>query len=205
TANGTAASPTWTQVDTNAPGLPNRYVMRITIDRNSANTVYVTFGGFSPDNVWRTTDAGSSWSDRTGSGSSGLPDAPVRSLVIHPSNSNWLYVGAEVSVFVSENAGVNWTVPHEGPANVSVDELFWMNTALVAATHGRGLYRAETVGQACYDFDHNGQVDALDITAVASRWRNAALYNPTYDVAAPFGVIDIIDIVTVSAHWGLSC
>ncbi|MFZ1707144.1 MAG: hypothetical protein WA077_06700, partial [Anaerolineae bacterium] len=63
----------------------------------------------------------------------------------------------------------------------------------------------ETVGQACYDFDHNGQVDALDITAVASRWRNAALYNPTYDVAAPFGVIDIIDIVTVSAHWGLSC
>lgn len=50
------------EVDTNAPGLPNRYVMRITIDRNSANTVYVTFGGFSPDNVLRTTDAGSSWS-----------------------------------------------------------------------------------------------------------------------------------------------
>ncbi|MFZ2517480.1 MAG: PKD domain-containing protein, partial [Anaerolineae bacterium] len=155
TANGTATSPSWTQVDTNAPGLPNRYVTRITIDRNSANTVYVTFGGFSPDNVWRTTDAGNSWGDRTGSGSSGLPDAPVRSLVIHPNNSNWIYVGTEVGVFVSENAGANWTVPHEGPANVSVDELFWMNTALVAATHGRGLFRAETSSQACYTLTLN--------------------------------------------------
>lgn len=57
----------------------------------------------------------------------------------------------------------------------------------------------------CYDFNHNGQVDTLDITAVASRWRNAGLYDPTYDVAAPFGVIDVIDIMTVASHWGLTC
>ncbi len=57
----------------------------------------------------------------------------------------------------------------------------------------------------CYDFNHDGEVDMLDITAVASRWRNAALYDPTYDVAAPSGVIDIMDIMTVSGHFGLTC
>lgn len=58
---------------------------------------------------------------------------------------------------------------------------------------------------ACYDFDHNGQVDALDVTAVASRWQNPALYDPLYDVAAPIGEIDVVDVMTVAAQWGSSC
>ena len=56
----TAVSPTWTQVDSNTPGLPNRMVMRLTIDPSdsSGNRVYATFGGFSAGNVWRTADGG---------------------------------------------------------------------------------------------------------------------------------------------------
>ena len=142
TTNGTVASPTWTKVDTNSPSLPNRYVTRIAIDKNDTSKVYVTFGGFSADNVWRTTNGGTTWADTTGSGATGLPDVPVRSLVIHPNNSNWLYVGTEIGIFASEDGGANWFVPQDGPANVSVDELFWMNTTLVAATHGRGLFTA---------------------------------------------------------------
>ena len=145
TVNGTSASPTWTQVDANSPGLPNRYATRIAIDANDSNKVYVTFGGFSADNVWRTTNGGSTWTDVTGSGLTGLPSLPVRSLVIHPYNSNWLYVGTELGIFASEDGGANWAVPHEGPTNTSVDELFWMNSELVAATHGRGLFSIETL------------------------------------------------------------
>ena len=145
TINGTATLPTWSQVDTNSPGLPNRYVTRITIDKNDNNKVYVTFGGFSADNVWRTLNGGTSWTDITGSGPTGLPNLPVRSLVINPTNSNWLYVGTELGIFASEDGGANWTVPHNGPTNTSVDELFWMNTVLVAATHGRGLFKTETL------------------------------------------------------------
>ncbi|MCW5857036.1 MAG: hypothetical protein KIS63_02020 [Caldilineales bacterium] len=146
TTNGTAASPTWVRVDTGSPGLPYRYVTRLTIDRTNHNLVYATFGGFSADNVWRTTDGGATWSDITGSGATGLPDAPVRSLVIHPTNANWLYVGTEVGVFASENGGAAWSLPQDGPANVSVDELFWMNNTLVAATHGRGLFKVGVGG-----------------------------------------------------------
>jgi hypothetical protein len=143
TTNGTVISPTWTRVDLGTPNLPNRQITRITIDPVNAQKTYVTFGGFSADNVWRTTNGGATWTDITGSGLTGLPDVPVRSLVIKSNNPNWLYVGTEVGIFASEDGGVTWTVPQDGPANVSVDELFWLDpNTLIAATHGRGLYRA---------------------------------------------------------------
>jgi photosystem II stability/assembly factor-like uncharacterized protein len=144
TTNGTSTSPTWTRMDLGTPNLPDRYVGRLTIDPTDSNKVYATFGRYSSNNVYKTTDGGSTWSDITGSGTTGLPDAPVRSLAVHPDNSNWLYVGTEVGVFASEDGGSTWSLPTDGPANVSVDELFWMGKKLVAVTHGRGMFEADT-------------------------------------------------------------
>lgn len=143
TDNGVSSPPSWILV---GAVLPDRKVTRITIDPVNPDIVYAAFGGFSPDNVWRTDDGGATWADITGVGSDGLPDAPVRSLVIHPQNSDWLYAGTEVGIFASEDGGQTWGVPHDGPANVSVDELFWMGTTLVAATHGRGLFSVPVAG-----------------------------------------------------------
>lgn len=145
TANGTAATPTWTAVDNNVSGtnpFPNRKVLRIAINPTDPNEVFVTFGGFNADNVWKTTNDGTSWADATGTGATGLPDVPVRSLVFNPANSAWIYAGTEVGVFASEDGGANWAVPHDGPANVSVDELFWVGQKIMAATHGRGIWSA---------------------------------------------------------------
>lgn len=142
TTNGTAANPTWTQVDTNPTGLPNRFVTSLTISSSNSNIVYVTLGGFVGDNVYRTTDAGNTWTEITGTGATGLPDVPVRALVISPIVSNYLYVGTEVGIFASEDNGATWGLPQDGPANVSVDQLFCLGGDLIAATHGRGIYRA---------------------------------------------------------------
>ncbi len=146
TTNGTAANPTWTQVDSNSPGLPDgRRNTRITVDPTNSQRVYVTFGGFSPNNVWRTDNGGASWTNITNN----LPAAPVRSIVVWQANPNFLYVGTEVGVFASANGGASWSPSNDGPTNCSVDELFWMNNTLVAATHGRGMFRINiSVGQA---------------------------------------------------------
>ncbi|MBK9206874.1 MAG: S-layer homology domain-containing protein [Anaerolineales bacterium] len=144
TTNGTSATPTWAQVDSNSPGLPDRYVTRIAVDKNNTSKAYVTFGGFNPDNVWVTTNGGSTWTDSAGSGLTGLPYLPVRSLVIHPFNSNWIYIGTELGIFTSVDGGATWDVSHNGPTNTPVDELFWMDTKLVATTYGRGLFQQET-------------------------------------------------------------
>lgn len=133
----------WVQVDGNTPGLPNRFVTRLVIHPANASIIYATFGGFAADNVYRTTDSGAHWVDVSGNGVSGLPNVPVRSLVFHPIvQGNLLYVGTELGVFSSNDGGENWSLPQDGPANVSVDELFWIGENLYAATHGRGIYRA---------------------------------------------------------------
>lgn len=144
TANGTAASPTWTAVDDNSAAnpLPNRYVQRILIDRTNANTVWVGLGGFSNNNLQRTQNGGTTWVDLTGSGVTGLPDAPVNGIAQHPLLADRLYVGTDVGVFASQNGGISWSTSNDGPADVAVDEVVFLHnsTTLLAATHGRGLW-----------------------------------------------------------------
>jgi hypothetical protein len=115
-------------------------VTRIAVDKNNPLIVYATFSGFALDNVWKSVNGGASWTDIQGT----IPATPVRSIAIHPNNSNWLYLGTEIGIFTSENAGATWTIPHDGPANVSVDEVFFSGSTLYAATHGRGIYKAGT-------------------------------------------------------------
>jgi len=117
--------------------LPNdRMCTRIAIDHANPNVVYVTFGGYITDNVWKTTDGGTTFNDIGAS----LPPAPAYTLAIHPDNPNYLYMGMEVGVFASADGGSTWSPTNEGPTNCSVNELFWMNRVLNAATHGRGIF-----------------------------------------------------------------
>jgi hypothetical protein len=159
TINGPDSAPTWTKVD--AAALPNRVVTRIVVPNgnDNINVAYATFGGFASNNVWRTANRGQTWTQITGTGGTALPSAPVHSLAVHPANSAWLYAGTEVGVFASTDTGTTWALPHEGPASVSVHELFWMGSTLVAATHGRGLFKTtapiETLGAATLSVSAN--------------------------------------------------
>lgn len=143
TINGTSNNPVWQKIDDNGSNpLPNRYCTRITVDPNNPNTVYVTFGGYSRNNIWKTTDGGLNWSSL----GSLLPEVPIRALTIHPRKPKFLYLGSEVGVFASEDGGNNWSATNEGPTNCSVDDLFWMGEMLVCATHGRGMFQIDLSG-----------------------------------------------------------
>ncbi len=143
TFNGTAANPMWNLISAGLPA--GRFVTRLVIDPNHAtNWYYATFGGFNADNIYRSIDNGGSWTAVTGSGVDALPAAPVRTLAVNPIDPLYLYAGTEVGIFTSEDGGVTWQLPQDGPANVSVDEIFFDNQKrLFAATHGRGVYRTD--------------------------------------------------------------
>ncbi|MCW3054866.1 MAG: hypothetical protein JWN14_4036 [Chthonomonadales bacterium] len=115
---------------------PRRFCEHITIDPTDPKIVYVTFGGFEKDNIWKTADGGMSWKPIAGT----LPSAPVYCLTVHPKYPRWVYVGTETGVFVSSDGGSNWYPTNEGPSNCPVNELFWMGQTLIAATHGRGMF-----------------------------------------------------------------
>ncbi|HUI99687.1 MAG TPA: hypothetical protein VLY46_05585 [Usitatibacter sp.] len=131
-----SATPQWTRVGSGV--LPQRLVQRITIDPANPDRVIVAFTGFVPNDVWETTDGGATWKSITGN----LPDAPVFDVKIHPRNPDWLYAATSVGVFASQDGGATWSTTDEGPANVRVRQLFWIDDAtLGAATFGRGMYR----------------------------------------------------------------
>jgi photosystem II stability/assembly factor-like uncharacterized protein len=146
TTNGSIASPTWTRVDTGIPD--NRWVTDIAINPNNSDEVFITLGGYLPDDVWFTSDGGNTWTQRTGTAPHNLPEISVNTIRFHPVNQNWVYVGTDLGVFASMDKGATWSTytryeTNEGPCNVAVEELFWQgNEFLIAATHGRGMYRA---------------------------------------------------------------
>jgi hypothetical protein len=140
--NGLAAAPTWTRVGQGS--IPGRRVMRIMVDRDNPNRVIVAVTGFVPHNLWQTLDGGATWASITGN----LPDAPVFDVKRHPRNPHWLYAATSVGVFTSENGGASWSTTNEGPANIRVRELFWIDDAtLGAATYGRGMFKIAVAQQ----------------------------------------------------------
>jgi hypothetical protein len=137
--NALSGSPTFTAIDNNSGSnpFPNRYVNRIAFSPSDPTQVYVCLGGFSSNNVWKTTNSGSTWVAL-----SNFPSAPAYGLAVHPTNPNEIWAGTEVGIVRSTNGGSTWTAPGDGPLNVAVDEVSYMHnsTKVLAATHGRGLW-----------------------------------------------------------------
>ncbi len=49
-------------------------------------------------------------------------------------------------------------------------------------------------------------MNVQDIMQAAARRNNPAAYDPTYDVAPPFGSpIDILDIIAIAEQWNSAC
>jgi len=62
---------------------------------------------------------------------------------MYPRRPDYVSLATEVGVCLSEDAGKGWRRTSDGPTHCRVDELSWMAETLVAATHGRGLFRVD--------------------------------------------------------------
>jgi hypothetical protein len=145
TTNAVGGPGTW--VDRTGSINPNHYpISSIAVDRSdpTGNTGYLTMMGFSggpSGHIFKTTNAGVSWSDITNN----LPDAPANSILIDPRDNTVLYVGTDVGVFISIDSGASWhTYGHSLP-NVVVNKLRAFSsgsvTELRASSHGRGVWQ----------------------------------------------------------------
>lgn len=140
---GAGASATFTNV-TKAP-LPNRFVTSIALDANNTQRAVVTFSGFNlvtpstPGHVFITNDRGNSWMDISGN----LPDVPVTSVALNPHDANMIYIGTDLGVFQTSDGGQTWLRLSEGMPRVATFMVRYHEATdtLVAATHGRGIYR----------------------------------------------------------------
>jgi hypothetical protein len=121
------------------------FVSWLTFDPNNANIAYATYSTFGGTHVWKSTDAGASWVGIDGAGVTGIPDVPVHTIVVDSSNSQTLYVGSDIGVFVSLDGGGTWARENTGFANTVVESLAIGSVGstlnLFAFTHGRGAWR----------------------------------------------------------------
>jgi hypothetical protein len=144
--------------------LPDRRVTDIAISPYFAGQAVVTLSGYESDNVWITQNYGGNWTRRTGTAPDTLPALQVNTVSFHPVNPNWLYIGTDLGILATETFGITWnTTPaydgNDGPVNVEVDDLFWYDDRMVAATHGRGMYRSRPLDIVYVDQANNGSED----------------------------------------------
>jgi hypothetical protein len=116
------------------------YTSSVTFDPTDKNIAYATYANFGVPHVWKSTDGGTTFSNTSGFGVTGIPDIPVHSIVVDPTNTSRLYIGTDLGVFTSIDGGANWAVENTGFANVITESLSIIGSKLFAFTYGRGAY-----------------------------------------------------------------
>jgi hypothetical protein len=165
--------------------MPAKYVSRAVIDPNNPNTAYVAFSGFgiAGQQIWKTTNLNANpptWSIAA----AGLPDVPFNAFVIDPLNSNMLYAGSDIGVFVSSDGGNTWNPFGTGLPRVAVFDMAFQgpNRLVRIATHGRGAWEnAAAKAQALVTVaaSPSPSIYGGNVTFTATVNPNGVLSNPT--------------------------
>jgi uncharacterized repeat protein (TIGR01451 family) len=141
-----AATPQWKRVDKGA--LPARPITQFAVDRSNWKIAYASYGSFNgstpnkPGHVFKTIDGGKSWKDVSGS----LPDNPVNSLLLDPSDAQTLFAGTDVGAFATHDGGTTWARLGSGLPGAAIWQLDYdpARGLIAAGTHGRGAWTLDT-------------------------------------------------------------
>ena len=114
------------------------WISDLLMDSDIPNRLWATFSN--PGAVFRSDDAGASWTDVTAN----LPSLPVNAIVTDPSNRERVWVACDLGVFESTDAGAKWSVFGTGlPNALAVDLIFYEADRLLrVATRSRGVWEA---------------------------------------------------------------
>jgi photosystem II stability/assembly factor-like uncharacterized protein len=145
-------------------GLPQRWITRVTVDDDNAAVAYVTLSGYQlaewVSHIYRTDDYGLTWTAISGD----LPDAPINDVIVDPESPSTLYIATDFGVYVTDDLGATWAPLGEGmPMQPVLDLDFHEPTRqIVAATHGRSMYRLYLNCGDGTDTDGDGLADFCD-------------------------------------------
>jgi hypothetical protein len=112
----------------------------------SGKSIYLTLGGTGDyRHVWHFDGTRRRWQQRSGperGHRDSLLDVHTNAIVVDPANPSHLYVGADIGIWRSPDAGATWATLSSGLPDAAVLDLALHHgrRLLRAATHGRGVY-----------------------------------------------------------------
>ncbi len=148
-ATNANATPTFTSIIGSGMTTASANISCIELGTNEQNII-VVYSNYGVNNVFVTTNGGSSWTAVDGS----LPDMPVRWAMFYPGDNTKAIIATETGIWQTallNGASTIWE-PETSFPNVRVDMLQYASTdaTIAAATHGRGIFTATlTVGPTC--------------------------------------------------------
>ena len=131
---------TWTE---RSKGLPNNYIRCITPSIYKASRVYITLSGINYDDlnvyVYKSEDYGKTWEPIM----TDLPNEVAYVIKEDPTYESILYTGLYRGAYISTDRGKSWSqlgkgMPATSVADIEIDR---KSKDLIAATHGRGIYK----------------------------------------------------------------
>ncbi len=179
----------WTNVTSGLPTpTQNTGLSYIAVDPTNSPTVYISFFGYtSGRKVYRSTNAGTSWTNWSGT----LPNIPVNCIVCDNTANNGVYVGTDVGVFYRDNGTSDWVPYFNQLPNVIVNEMEINTTSniLIAGTFGRGIWKTDLYGDCNYSYN---LTDANNVSTSSSQYYAADAYiNSTRDVYSSYDNITV--------------
>jgi hypothetical protein len=163
--------------------------------------------------VFQSLDGGATWTPKPGSGSGLLPDVPANAVKVDPNDPRTIYLGTEIGLYRSQDAGATWGRYGTGLPLVSVTELSVAldSSFLRVSTFGRGFWEinprtdvpAGAFGNG--DMDRNQTLDAFDLLLQAAElWSTSAdpLYDAQGNLVGSTNLVDGNDVDALVSRLG---
>ncbi len=145
------------------------------------NNLLVVFSNYGVNNVWITTNGGTSWTAIDGN----LPDMPVRWGLFEPGRNDRIYLATEAGVYYTDfvnGSSTVWT-PEVGFPTVRTDmlKIRKSDSTIAAGTHGRGVFTAK-IQFGCSAVTINSQPQSTSVCAGSNASFSVSVSgtNPTY-------------------------
>ena len=129
----------WKEILNDLP--KNKWISRVVASQYQLSRVYMTQNGKRDDDfqiyVWKSEDYGETWEDISGN----IPLGPVNVIREDLHNSNILYLGTDIGVYISKDRGKSWEILGDLPSCYVHDiAIHPRENIMVIATHGRGMF-----------------------------------------------------------------
>ncbi|MCQ4165666.1 hypothetical protein [Tahibacter harae] len=137
TSNALPGGPDWTDI---SAGLNGARITDIATEHGNASTVYVTVSTFTNTKLYKSTNAGASWTPV----GSGLPGVTANSVIVDTANPLRVFVGTDIGVYESTDGGATFAPMTLGMPRASVVldlEIAANPHVLVAGLYGGGAWK----------------------------------------------------------------